>query len=552
MFLIQPLSNPENSHRYIDRDIRDPENKIRALKTSRNRRSFVGQLPDEVLSIIFIVRRDDSLESSSTTWKLDWLNISAVCRHWREVSLATPLLWSFIDFKSVNCAEEMMERSKATPLSLRIVFAGDSCDDGRRELALDALSNRSVREIDIQSPDHKQTLRLLELLPYQSVPLLQSIKLTRLTFDEDNEENEETDEVDDSRQWPSQDMPSVRRLELTRVPIPTHFYRTSNLKYLKIDPPIRISVEETLDLLRNTSCIEEFSVVALYSCPSYIPQRYIKGVSLPCLKVLEVDACDALSARILHHLTFPPSASVYLSLCPDPSTPPSTDSFLAIVNVWSRFAANLTSPPMVEVPELDADLSVNRTEQNFYIKVSQNFFEDTPILHLDYPLLFESSIPSLIQAVSSRVTTLSLYSLEKTDVWINFLPLFEEIQCFTLAKCHLTILDLLRSSSSARRDLLFPKLTILTLSDYTVEDGACIAFHTSPSGHFGLLLDLCKVRVIESVIVTGTTTTQGVMDHFRCNGVHVEWINVKIARADGLDVESDLKEDHNEDEDESN
>jgi len=63
----------------------------------------------------------DRIHSTSLTsiqFALGWITVTQVCRHWRQVALSNPTLWVNIVFDlGVEWAEEMLERSKAAPIS---------------------------------------------------------------------------------------------------------------------------------------------------------------------------------------------------------------------------------------------------------------------------------------------------------------------------------------------------------------------------------------------------------------------------------------------------
>ncbi|KAI0087756.1 hypothetical protein BDY19DRAFT_221823 [Irpex rosettiformis] len=78
------------------------EDFVRTIRSSQNRLSRINRLPEDVLTAIFealvdIVR---SKARPSSDWKQvpqrEWLHVNQVCRHWRRIALATPLLWTSI------------------------------------------------------------------------------------------------------------------------------------------------------------------------------------------------------------------------------------------------------------------------------------------------------------------------------------------------------------------------------------------------------------------------------------------------------------------------
>ena len=91
--------------------------------TQMNSPSFISRLPSELLASIFILYADDSYRASrprlSSLNAPDWVNVSYVCRHWRNIALKCPTLWSFISMTmSPRWTEVLLARSKHTPLKI--------------------------------------------------------------------------------------------------------------------------------------------------------------------------------------------------------------------------------------------------------------------------------------------------------------------------------------------------------------------------------------------------------------------------------------------------
>ncbi|KAG8914407.1 hypothetical protein FRC01_004092 [Tulasnella sp. 417] len=91
--------------------------------------AHIGSLPAELLSLIFFITFEEIKTSSVSTWEdaatpPDLLNILLVCSHWKEVAVATPSLWTFIEihgkgFRRVReRVRRNLERSKNCPLDV--------------------------------------------------------------------------------------------------------------------------------------------------------------------------------------------------------------------------------------------------------------------------------------------------------------------------------------------------------------------------------------------------------------------------------------------------
>lgn len=99
----------------IDKKIRTFEDAIRSLRGQRNTLAPVSWLPPELLSRIFRHARDAADGRAKILPPA-----SHVCRAWRALALANPLLWTEIDCTRLRWAKEMMLRSQGAPLALQV------------------------------------------------------------------------------------------------------------------------------------------------------------------------------------------------------------------------------------------------------------------------------------------------------------------------------------------------------------------------------------------------------------------------------------------------
>jgi hypothetical protein len=84
------------------------------LDLRTNPLSPVFRLPAEILANIFIHNARDSYmeiygDPNSTT--PSWVNVSYVCRHWRDIALNCHTLWTFIPTTSLRWTQELLARS---------------------------------------------------------------------------------------------------------------------------------------------------------------------------------------------------------------------------------------------------------------------------------------------------------------------------------------------------------------------------------------------------------------------------------------------------------
>ncbi|KAF6762035.1 hypothetical protein DFP72DRAFT_594296 [Ephemerocybe angulata] len=89
------------------------EAEIVSLKISYNTASTPCRLPTEILTQIFITLKDASTPN-------DWIQITFVCHHWREVALDCTSLWTSLPMLSSEFSELALCRSKGMPLQVAL------------------------------------------------------------------------------------------------------------------------------------------------------------------------------------------------------------------------------------------------------------------------------------------------------------------------------------------------------------------------------------------------------------------------------------------------
>lgn len=136
---------------------------LRRLEDTSTWISPVRMLPFEILSSIFIM-------ASQQEWKAP-LRIVNVCHFWRDVVLATPQAWAFIDFRDfpkVQTVSMFIERSGRCPLHCLFTISFQSS-----QAYYSALSSRIINRIHCLVVTRMSMNLLLERYP----------NLTRLTVD---------------------------------------------------------------------------------------------------------------------------------------------------------------------------------------------------------------------------------------------------------------------------------------------------------------------------------------------------------------------------------
>ncbi|KIJ65672.1 hypothetical protein HYDPIDRAFT_110816 [Hydnomerulius pinastri MD-312] len=165
----------------IDDEIAALNMTISGLRTRRNSLSPISRIPPEMLAVVFVhYARDHHADSRAMGSRSlpPWVNVSYVSRHWRDVALSCPTLWTYLFFMSRAWTEELLSRSKMAPLKIH----ADLYYSGLRSLDSVEKAMKLVERIQVVN------LKLLKdaatkLLPQLTspAPLLQSLQLTVAT-----------------------------------------------------------------------------------------------------------------------------------------------------------------------------------------------------------------------------------------------------------------------------------------------------------------------------------------------------------------------------------
>ncbi|PPQ92997.1 hypothetical protein CVT25_000196 [Psilocybe cyanescens] len=137
----------------VDEEISNLYEKRKDVQREINRRlSLINRLPFEVLSRILTLSTESNRVSASPDNECyKWcavLLLGAVCREWREITLATHHLWSTVTIRPyyedalTNITNEWLQRSGALPLSITII---GSYSFGDFDTLLETLRSHSIR-----------------------------------------------------------------------------------------------------------------------------------------------------------------------------------------------------------------------------------------------------------------------------------------------------------------------------------------------------------------------------------------------------------------------
>ena len=113
---------PVNALARMDEEIHQQTLFLSNLRANRNSSLPIFRLPPEMLAIVFIhgprdyyESKCDHVEGASVP---TWVNVLYVCRHWRNIALNCPTLWTYPFHTSLRWTEVLLLRSKQAPLKI--------------------------------------------------------------------------------------------------------------------------------------------------------------------------------------------------------------------------------------------------------------------------------------------------------------------------------------------------------------------------------------------------------------------------------------------------
>ncbi|KAJ8454215.1 hypothetical protein ONZ45_g19388 [Pleurotus djamor] len=293
----------------IDEEITMHLEGIITLKRRRNTYAAIGQLPDEVLTEIFL---SFSVEDPSSTELVRWLNTTrAVCHRWRDVVLNSPRAWANITLtptpNHLKFAALMLELCKAADLSVHIAEFRDVADDdtfyglvGRILAQMHRISDLTV---SVSSPDVLH--RVFTLLPDN----LQALRLHRLQVSSNTALTAGGSHL--FAMFKTIDSPFLTTLDLTSVDLPSTFPYLPHLRNFTLFPYRTVSTTPSriLNALQHMPNLFHLHIEHTQSDDASLPPL-TEGVTLAHLRQCTLSFAYLSQCTIFDYLDFPPTATV--------------------------------------------------------------------------------------------------------------------------------------------------------------------------------------------------------------------------------------------------
>ncbi|KDQ13434.1 hypothetical protein BOTBODRAFT_33456 [Botryobasidium botryosum FD-172 SS1] len=304
------------------------------LRTRRNQLALVHRLPNELLSLIFVLAEHSAGASASavspgprkrgkTLTDNPCLCISAVCRTWRETALSTPRLWTNIDVSSVLLAEMFAVRSGSAPLDILVDLTEDNL------IGPWAQVNTHMEQVAYWSKtvDRWATLKITgtepierdDVLPWMYLPA-PSLEVLHISWGGRDVIGFPIASVNPF----GGEAPRLRDVSLTAFHLPLHFPVFSGLTKLRLS---RICLEEKekmnpvllLRVFEVSEGLEEIHISdMLTDAPDFDDKLYLsapRDIDLSRLKSLFLIMLDASVIQfILTRIITPPASALELEV----------------------------------------------------------------------------------------------------------------------------------------------------------------------------------------------------------------------------------------------
>ncbi|KAF8428850.1 hypothetical protein L210DRAFT_3117210 [Boletus edulis BED1] len=416
---------------------------------------FISRLPIEILQDIFILCAQDHHYRPglcSTEPVPSWVNVSYVCRRWRNVALDCPTLWTYLFITSRRWTEQLLARSEQASLKIRVSLVP------RETLWLFCMGRvmkhlERIQELTLHLPSSFEHLVLSKLS--SRAPRLQILDITVGM---------------PSGEWPSLlfdgDPPALRILQLANCPVPLHSFRLDALTDLcLVEIPVQFQ-QNMEEFLAALSCMHDLQELCLHrslpSATSFLSSMVFKAffqkkIDLTHLSCLWIYAPLSTIVTLLACINIPLKTRLKLGCKFEPNS--SLDHYALLCSLLAqRYKDQAQSSPTIlslaiRSTERGAVLTFSPRQRDISPTTREAWYRDIPLcIELDH-LMVEDVISDICSSMPlANVQTLSVLEPICSPAFRRILRQLQDVRYITLVAGKV------------------PDLSILSLTDHTTHD----------------------------------------------------------------------------------
>ncbi|KAH7912426.1 hypothetical protein BJ138DRAFT_1112379 [Hygrophoropsis aurantiaca] len=491
-----PPSVPEalaRAQEQIDKKIASLSKQIVELRSQRNVFTCVSSLPAELLAKIFMDYAHQAYKGRRGTYSYDceslmWIRVTHVCRHWRQVALAFPALWTHLVLESPFWTEQMLSRSKMAPLVIDVDLSYPALQlVGTVGKALKHISRiRELRLVAIRSATGETMASLTT-----PAPLLESLTLSATL----GRVASYTTTCIPANLFSGQ-TPNLRRVTLNECETPWPSSLLTNLTHFDIrhlSPPFRPSLPQLVASLKRTPVLRRCALKDVLPFSREM-SLYLGGTLLECVQVLAYLNYPKNAVLKLGCLATPANGLDFSPLLPfishvgcgniDDSSPPSSCATFQTMYIGSQSLASygaLTHGAFMCCGVLDPLCSFIPAEVIMMDDFGNHSFQfalsASWSTHSDKPITTICSVLSL-----PNIHNLTIYGLEdlSEEFWLKSFRNAQNLKKITLSACSVEgfVKALAAHAPNGYRPgddaLFFPSLDLITLEHVVFDEAADI------------------------------------------------------------------------------
>ncbi|KAK1226472.1 hypothetical protein PQX77_010556 [Marasmius sp. AFHP31] len=288
----------------FDEQIKKVEGQLAQLKSRRNLRVPICRLPVEILGRILTFSGTDTYPTSRPKYP----SAMSVCRLWRAVAMDTPTMWSKPNFYWPKWVRETMKYSKSIPLDVQ--WTSYSVPEQRQlDVLFEVVEECSrVASLDFVSRSAPDLTTLLSKM----VSPAPHIHFTRL------ETVYESDFFMIPVNFLGEDAPRLTHFQIKGCNVPWGSPILRNLTTLSIGRAnfngTGSSLEDVSATLQAAPMLETVDLSDFLPSTASISLPRDTKIDLPRLKRLHLSSRGMVVATLLHHMSFPTSTSIHMTV----------------------------------------------------------------------------------------------------------------------------------------------------------------------------------------------------------------------------------------------